>query len=703
MPSDSPEPGARSRAGRLALAALLAGSAALGIPAQEPIPPAPPRRPNLLLITLDTLRPDALGWVAGANATPALDRLAAGGFRFPAAVSPVPVTLPSHTSLLSGRIPRRHGVRDNGQLVGAGFPLLAEILRDAGYTTAAWVSGFPLDSEFGLDRGFAHYDDTLTHGRGGRLERPAAETTAAVLAWAAAKPPEPWFLWVHYYDPHDPYEPPPEHRRPGPRGAYDGEVAAADRAVGDLLDGLAGRLGAPLLTVFTGDHGESLGEHGENTHGFFLYQSTVAVPLVFRFPGRVRPGESAAPARLVDVLPTVLELLGQPVPPDLDGVSLVPMLTGAEQEIPPAYLETLRPWISYRWAPLRAVRDGRFKLVAAPRPELYDLTADPGETVNRVRDEPATAHRLAALVREIEAREAASAASASDPETLARLRALGYVGGGTPPPDRPPPDLPDPKDRVELWNALGEAEAQLDRRDFGAALERFDAVLEEDPDNPFALARSAAALVELGRLETAAARLGRAAELDPDQPETRRALAGVLTRLKRLPEAEAQWMELLRLQPRNVETWVSLANTLGAGGEPKKAVEAFERAVELAPERPDLRIRLGFAAFAAGDPEAAAAHLRAAAELTGPEAFPHAGALGLILLRLERPGQARPWLARSRPGEAEFAEARYALARLEAAAGRTDAARKALAEALGAVPGLRERAAADAQLGPLLP
>ena len=258
-----------------------------------------PARPDVLLISVDTLRPDALGWVAGRNPTPALDALAREGFRFPAAVSPVPLTLPSHVSIMTGLVPRRHGVRDNGQVLGAGPPTLAEALRANGYATAAFVGGFPLRAPFGLDRGFDHYDDALPPGEDAWRERPAPETTAAALSWlrsrttSAGPARAPFFLFVHYYDAHDPYTPPARLLGAGPRGAYDGEVRFVDESVGELRRGLHDlRLDRNLLTIFLGDHGEALGQHGEETHGFFVYDATVVVPLLFQFPGRLVPGAS---------------------------------------------------------------------------------------------------------------------------------------------------------------------------------------------------------------------------------------------------------------------------------------------------------------------------------------------------------------------------------------------------------------------------
>ncbi len=672
--------------------------------------PAPGRPLNVLLITVDTLRPDALGWVAQGGAggagvepdTPAIDALAAEGFRFPAATSPAPVTQPAHASLFTGLVPRRHGVRDNGQVLGSAPATLAARLRDAGYATAAVISGHPLVAGFGLERGFEHYDDELAAGAPGRLERPAAETTAAALSWLAGAS-EPWFLWVHYWDPHDPYTPPAGFARPGKRGAYLGEVAYVDRAIGDLRQGLIEGAAGEVLTVFAADHGESLGEHGEETHGFFVYQSTVAVPLILHLPGRIVAAESAAGGRLVDVAPTLLDLLGQPaLAGDVDGVSLTPLLTGKSQELPPAYVESRRPWLSYGWAPLRAVRDGAWKLIAAPAPELYDLERDPGEATNVADRERDKARELVAFLRRVEARPAASSAASTDPQALARLRALGYTGAGATA-GEPPPGVADPKHRVEIWNALSRAMELLERGDPAAAVAGFDAVLEQDPDNPFALSRSGAALIAARDFAAAAERLRRAARLRPADAETRSALAVALSRVGRDAEAAEHWLELVRLQPGRTDAWVNLATSLGRSGKTSAAVDALAHAVELAPERTDLRIRLAFVQSSVGNVAEAVHHLGLAAERLGAEAFPHPDALGLLLLRSGRAEEAARWLARSRPGQGDFAAARFELARLEAAAGDREAARRNLSLALEAAPQLRSRVEADPVLGDLLP
>ncbi|MET0555235.1 MAG: sulfatase-like hydrolase/transferase [Vicinamibacteria bacterium] len=643
---------------------VLAASAALAAPGGRA--PAPP---SILLVTVDTLRPDALGFVAGRNGTPHLDALAAEGFRFPAAVSPVPLTLPAHASLFTALFPRRHGVHDNGQVLGAGPPVLAERLAARGYATAAFVSGYPLRAPFGLDRGFARYDDALPTGAEGWRERPAPQATAAALEWLRSAP-RPFFLWVHYYDPHDPYDPPAAFRGPGPRGAYDGEVALVDHAIGALRAGLPARDRASLLTVVTSDHGESLGEHGERAHGLFLYDTTMTVPLVVHFPGRVPPGASGAAVRLVDVAPTVLALAGLPALPDADGVSFVPLLEGRRQAAEPALLETQHPWTTYGWAPLAAVRHAGLKYVRAPREELYDLAADPGEERDLARTHASRAAPLRALLERFERAPAAAALPSQDPSVLENLRALGYVGGG-PPAGPPPADLPDPKDRLATRDTLVAGEALLRRGDLGGALARFDAVLASEPANRFAVLRSGIALLKRGDARAAAVRLRRSVALDPGQPEARYALADALTRAGDVSAAIPEWMETVRLQPRRAAAWSNLGTALGRAGRFADAERAFARAVALDPDDPQLLANHAFALRAARRPAEAARALERAAALSG-DAFAHAASLGLLLLESGAPGDAaRPWLARARAGELDYAAARRALERLPAPGGPT--------------------------------
>ncbi|HEX9670429.1 MAG TPA: sulfatase-like hydrolase/transferase, partial [Thermoanaerobaculia bacterium] len=560
-----------------------------------------------------------------------------------------------------------------------------------------------LASRFGLDRGFSHYDDRFTAGQGAWLERPAPATTAAVLAWLQ-RAPRPWFLWVHYYDPHYPYAAAGiDGRKPQATGraAYAAEVALVDREIGRLRAALAGQ---EVLTVFAADHGESLGEHGEATHGYFIYDSTVLVPLVLHWPGRIAGRRSARAARLVDLAPTVLELLRQPPLADTDGGSLV--AGGADP--PAAYIETVQPWTSYGWAPLRGVRDERWKLIAAPRPELYDLAADRGESTNVVERHRAEARRLAALLREVEARPAVAAAPPlADPETRERLRALGYLGAAAPGTAlagavATAAGLPDPKDRLEQRSRLTAAQEALEQGGVDAALAIFEEVLAAEPDNRFALSRSGVALLRRGDLERAIPRLERAARADPLAAETRSALAEALTLAGRDQEAIALWTVIVSQQPRWATAWSNLGTSLGRAGRGGDAVRALERALELEPADPDRLARLAFARHAAGDREGAIRDLRLLAERLGAERFPHRAALGLLLLRAGRAPEARRWLAASRDEEDEYPEARLALARLLAAGGEREAAGQVLREAAGRHPRVRTLAAGDPALAGLL-
>lgn len=664
------------------------------------------RQPNILLISVDTLRPDALGWVAGRTPTPVIDDLADEGFRTASAVSPVPLTLPAHTSLLTGLLPRHHGARDNGHVAGEELETLPEILARHNWSTAAVVSGYPLAAEFGLDQGFDVYDDTLTAGEGAWRERPASAAVSAAVAWLRDAS-SPWFLWLHLYDPHLPYEPPPELRQPGWRGAYDGEVAAVDRALGELLPVAASRSAGDLLTVFTADHGESLGEHGEASHGYFVYDSTVLVPLVVRWPGRVTPSRADAPLRLIDVMPTLLDLLGLAAPEGLDGASFAPLLAGETWMPPVGQLETLQPWLSYGWSPLAAARGEHFKFIEAPEPELYDLRRDPGEEENLLAGDTVGGEarraltelrtHLYAMVRE----QAASADAIDDPRSLARLQALGYTGGAAAAPDATE-GLQDPKRMLAVRELLTTADEHLRAGRLEEAVARFDEALTADPGNRFALARSGVALARLGDTTGAIGRLEEALETLPEQPEVLAVLGETLDRAGRHGEAVERWRGLVEIQPRRASAWSNLGASLGKAGRSEEAVEALRRAVELSPGNAERLARLAFAAYAAGDLAAAAAHLERSAEFSGRDAFPHAGALGLLLVRLGDPEAARRWLERSRREEPEYAEARFELARLVLAAGDRDAARRALLDALAAAPTLRARAGADADLRDLL-
>jgi tetratricopeptide (TPR) repeat protein len=397
----------------------------------------------------------------------------------------------------------------------------------------------------------------------------------------------------------------------------------------------------------------------------------------------------------------VLALLGLPPLPEAEGVSLVPTLAGRPQALPPAYLETRQPWSSYGWSPLEAVRKDGWKLIRAPRPELYDLKQDPAEARNVIDRHAATARELEAVLDRTKPAPATSRGTV-DPDVAQRLRSLGYVGSGASEVEPPATGLRDPKDGAALRDLMTTADQQLRRGDPRAASATFERVLSQDPRNRFALLRSASALLQLGELRPAIARLRNLLELDPDHVEGHEALAAALSRAGQHAAAAREWQEVVRLQPRRAAAWASMGAALGLANRADDAVQALAHAVELQPRDPELLARLGFAEHGAGRIEAAAARLEQAAAVSGKEGFAYSGSLGLILVQLKRPAEARRWLERSRPGEGDFAEAKLQLAVLEADAGRPDAARIALRQALAAAPQLASRAQADARLAPLL-
>ena len=428
----------------------------------------------MLLISIDTLRPDRLGCYGASQVeTPAIDALARSGVRFENAFTPVPLTLPAHWTLLTGVEPWHHGVIDNGMTLAAPpAATLAERFAVAGYDTAAFVSAFVLHRTFGLDRGFAHYDDgpaadaaldQLLHATGRADER-----VDRALAWLRRERTRPFFLWLHLFDPHAPYDPPEDFRARHAGRPYDGEVAFVDTQVARLLAALD-RSGAAgdTLVVLVSDHGESLGEHGEQTHGILLYDATLRVPLIVRLPGRLPAGEvRREPATLADVAPTVLALAGLAAAPPLDGRDLF----GAAG--PPRHLAAISeaPHRRLGWGTLVALRDAGWKYIAGPRPELYAIDQDPQETEDRIGSEAARAVPLARAAREVERamRRQLAARPAGEPkrEDQARLAALGYVSGPrSPAASLPAP--PDPKDVIASLQRWGKRDAM------GSALMQF--------------------------------------------------------------------------------------------------------------------------------------------------------------------------------------------------------------------------------------
>jgi arylsulfatase A-like enzyme/Flp pilus assembly protein TadD len=568
--------------------------------------------PHVLLITIDTLRADHLGCYGDKGAeTPVLDGLAGRGTRFAVAVAHVPLTTPSHASILTGLTPLRHGIRDNGGfMLPEGIPTLASLLHQAGYRTAAFVSGFPLEHRFGLGRGFDTYDDRLPYGddprRAAYVERRADATTEAALRWlagAAADKAPPWLLWVHYFDPHAPYEPPGELAARFAQRPYDGEIAFVDRQLGRLFRGLEDKgLAASTLVLVTSDHGESLGEHGEETHGVFIYESTVRVPWIMAGPGVPRGGVATTVARGIDVTPTLLDLAGQPVPASMEGRSLKNAMAVPLPDAP-AYLESEFARLQLGWAPLRAWRTATWKLIDAPRPELYALEADGNETHNRFAEEP-TASSLQASLRAALAVTPPVAAAPADPGTAERLRALGYLGGGGSAPTRA--SGRDPKEGILLLRRIERGIAEA-RSDPDLAIRELTAALREDPQMTLARRYRAIANAQAKHFPAAVADLQALDREDRATGEDLVLLGECLGRLDRAPEGLQALDRAARLLPSSPEPLLGRARTLRSQGREEEAVRSYEQILARAPDQPEALRGLADIALSRGELDKAAA------------------------------------------------------------------------------------------------
>lgn len=593
--------------------------------------------PDVLLITIDTLRADRLGSYGHAEAsTPVLDDLARRGARFEEAIAPVPLTLPSHASILTGVTPLVHGVRDNaGFALGAAPPTLAEALRDAGYETAAFVSGFPLHRRFGLARGFASYDDRFPRGddpsRPPYVERRADHTIAAATRWLGGQSQgtgRPVFVWLHLFDPHAPYEAPAPHGSRSLVHPYDAEIAFVDRQIGLFLAAWRSARGprTPVVLV-TADHGEGLGEHDEPTHGLFIYDSTIRVPLIVAGPGVPVGRVVKGAVQLIDVAPTLLDLAGRPAMPGTEGRSLREAMTSGHAPDEPAYAESLFGRLGFGWAPLHGWRHRGLMFIEAPRPELYDVTRDPGQLTNLVAQRAHEVGRMrravhAALARAPEARPAAAGR-----DTAERLRSLGYVASA-PVGD---PSLRDPKDLATLAVRIENAMA-IERADPVRAAAEFRAALREDPRNAVARRHLAMALVAGKRFDEATRELRRLVAAGERSVETFTLLGDCHRLSGRFSEALDAFGRAVASDPTAPEGYNGQGKVLTALGRTEEARQAFERAVRLAPDDAEGLEGLADLALARGDMAEASARLET---LTARDPGDSGAALkhGVVLVR----------------------------------------------------------------------
>jgi len=561
---------------------------------------ASPRDANVLLITLDTTRADHLSCNSGLREdpsrpyagphTPHLDALAARGVRFTHATVQTPLTLPSHASIMTGEYPPQHGLRNmEGFVLAGSHPTLASITQASGYETAAFLGSRVLARSFGLGQGFGTYDDQMATKQDSEqqpdtfAERRADVVTDHALAWLKANGPKRFFLWAHYYDPHAPYDPPEPYKHIYARDPYSGEIAYMDAEVGRLLDGLAALgLQSRTLVAVIGDHGESLGEHGEMTHGVFLYDATLHVPLIMAGPEV--PGSEVIDdqVRSIDILPTVLAFLHLPADSAAQGVNLWPLIAQrVHVRSNYSYSETLYPRYYMGWSELRAMRTDTWKLIVAPHPELYNLQKDPGEAQNLIAKFPADADRLQKQVWEVVGEQGPQekvVASPVDSQTRQELDSLGYVSAGTPRQVQLGGDAPDPKDRVKVLALQVQAEDALNRKDDPRVAKVMEEAVRLDPANPRCHLYLARAYEEMGQYPNAVRVLQHALAMKLETDKIYSRLGIDEMHLQDLPKAVEALNHAKELNPAELGNWLDLGMAylqLGRQGDAERAFKAI--------------------------------------------------------------------------------------------------------------------------------
>lgn len=654
---------------------------------------------NVLLITVDTLRSDRVGAFGGPpGLTPNLDRLAARALRLTRAYSSAPLTLPSHASIMTGTSPPAHGVRANGLFrLGADTPTLATVLKQNGYRTGAFVGAFVLDARFGLNRGFDVYDDRYGEKHAGDdtegAERRAEDVIKPALAWinqqSPINPQSPipnpqWFAWVHLYDPHEPY------RAPEPYASqhepYDAEVAYTDAMIGKLLDDLTakGQLERTLVVV-AADHGESLGEHGERTHGVFAYDVTLRVPWLVWARPRITGRRFDGPVRLIDLAPTVMDLVGVAWPHSIEGRSVLQAVNGRDTSGPAAYFEAMDANLTRNWAPLTGVVSGGYKLIDLPIPELYDLAADPGETTNLAArgGENDRVRTLTALLRnttaELSARGAPAAAVTLNAESRQRLQALGYVASSAGPRPRVYGDVDDPKTLIGASNDLNRALAafkagspreamsavraiiaqhpgfttasgvlasmQHDTGDLRGAIATLEDLVGREIADQSVMVVLAGYLQEAGALEKSIGILDAVVASHPDYADAYNSLGVAYSRAGRHDRARAAFRRVLDLDPTSATTYENLGVDEAGAGDLGAAAADLARALELDPRLPGAHNALAAVCLRQGRQPDAIAHWKTAVQLD-PRMYDALYNLGTVLHSLGRTDEARPYLER---------------------------------------------------------
>jgi arylsulfatase A-like enzyme/Flp pilus assembly protein TadD len=593
--------------------------------------------PNVVVITIDTLRADHLGCYGDQQIrTPNIDALAAEGARFERAYTPVPVTLPAHTVIFTGTYPLLSGMHDfSGNKLNPEQPTLASVLKQHGYVTGAVVGSAVLDSRFGLNQGFDFYYDhfdfnRLQESNLEEMERPGNLVADEALKWLGENRKNKFFLWMHLYDPHYPYRPPAPFREQYKDRPYDGEIAFADAQVGRLIAYLkANGLYQNTLIVLAGDHGEGLGEHGEKNHGFFIYNATLHVPMIVRLPGAAKPRVVAELASLADLMPTVLNVLRLEVPAQVQGVNLLPLMSAkSSEEARSLYAETFLPRLHFNWSELRAVETEKYHFIDAPKPELYDLSKDPGETQNLFAEKKAVGEEMRARLTSVIAKYSNGTELAQktglDPALMERLKSLGYAGfsgGGNP--TSTDHTLADPKDRIQIYELISEAIAESQHGEYQGSAEKLSAALKTEPDSVPVHYLLGLDYYRMRQFPRAVAELKRVLELSPDYALAIFNLGLAYARSGDFDAAIAELKHALELDGTNFSAAYNLGAAYGQKQMVPEAVAAFRQTVAIAPEYPAGHRALGEMLLYQGQIDEALGELKRAVELDPRDAGIH--------------------------------------------------------------------------------
>jgi arylsulfatase A-like enzyme/Tfp pilus assembly protein PilF len=612
---------------------------------------------NVVLITIDTLRADHVGCYGYKQIkTPNIDGLAADGARFDRAFAVVPVTLPSHTTMLTGTYPMLSGIHDfSGNRLNPLQPTLASVLKQAGYQTGAVIGAAVLDSRFGLNQGFDFYYDhfdfnRLDEANLDQMERPGNVVADVALDWLekdwlAKNSQNKFFLWMHLYDPHFPYHPPEPYSREYVAQPYDGEIAFADEQVGRLLRFLKEKgIYRNTIIVLCGDHGESLGEHGEKTHGFFIYNATMHVPLIIRLPENAAARTIADPVSLVDLMPTVLGAIGLEVPSQVQGRSLLPKLRDARDRDDlhhddlhhedqagrdrVLYGETYLPRLHFNWSELRGSETTKYHFIDAPRPELYDLAKDPGEVHNLFAEKKAVSEemraKLAGMIRDYSAGKELAEKTGLDPDLMERLKALGYAGfSGGGDPTISSRNLPDPKDRIATYELISDAIADSQHGRFQESIDNLKKVVKTEPNSVPAHYLQGLDYFRLKMYPQAVDELQKTVQLSPDYALAVFNLGMAQAHAGQIDAAITTLQRTLRLDGTNFEAAYNLGVAFLQKRQLEPAAEAFRQSVTINPELARGHRVLGETLLYQNKLDDAIAELRRAVELAPQEPIMH--------------------------------------------------------------------------------